>query len=128
MVFWDYKYRNTELVDSDKEPSVRMGLPQKNNSPLTGRSNGSSHMFKESENNLDSLCEELRHYCDELSEFNRRCERLCQALADIATHHESISSFSVRGMRGNANWLRYRINDFNKRLYTLYEKALDEQQ
>jgi hypothetical protein len=69
--------------------------------------------------------DELRHYCDEFSEFNRRCECLCKALADIATHHESISSFSVRGMRHNANWLKYRIGELNSRLHELYEKALN---
>ncbi|PVV05567.1 MAG: hypothetical protein B6D77_19140 [gamma proteobacterium symbiont of Ctena orbiculata] len=84
-------------------------------------------MFKEREKKPSSLSDELRHYCDELSEFNLRCDRLCKALADIATHHESISSYSVRGMRYNANWLKYRINDFNRRLRTLYERALDEQ-
>jgi hypothetical protein len=82
-------------------------------------------MFKERENNSDSLTDELRLYCDELSEFNRRCERLCEAISAIATHHESISSFSVRGMRHNANWLKYRINEFNHRLQNLYEKTLD---
>ena len=84
-------------------------------------------MIKERENKADSLSDELRHYCDELSEFNQRCEQLCGALEDIATHHESISSFSVRGMRHNANWLKYRVNDFNRRLRALYEKALNEQ-
>jgi hypothetical protein len=83
-------------------------------------------MFKEGEKNPDSITDELRLYCDELSEFNRRCERLCEALAAIATHHGSISSFSVRGMRHNANWLKYRVNDFNRRLQNLYEKALDD--
>jgi hypothetical protein len=85
-------------------------------------------MFKEREIKTGSLSDELRHYCDELSEFNQRCERLCKALAEIATHHESISSFSIRGMRHNANWLKYRVNDFNRRLQALYEKAVDEQQ
>jgi hypothetical protein len=83
-------------------------------------------MFNEREKNPESLTDELRHYCDELSEFNRRCERLCEAIAAIATHHESISSFSVRGMRHNANWLKYRVNDFNRRLRNLYEKARDD--
>jgi hypothetical protein len=85
-------------------------------------------MFKDRENKTDSLSDELRHYCDELSEFDRRCERLCKALAEIATHHESISSFSVRGMRHNANWLKYRVNDFSRRLHALYEKTLNERQ
>jgi hypothetical protein len=85
-------------------------------------------MYKEREKNSDSLMDELRLYCDELSEFNLRCERLCQALAEIATHHESISSFSVRGMRHNANWLKYRVDDFNRRLCAMYEKAINEQQ
>ena len=83
-------------------------------------------MYRERDNSPDSLMDELRHYCDEFSEFNRRCERLCEALADIATHHQSISSFSVRGMRHNANWLKYRVNDFNSRLHDLYEKALND--
>ncbi|MEW8027093.1 MAG: hypothetical protein AB2792_10095 [Candidatus Thiodiazotropha sp.] len=85
-------------------------------------------MFKGRTKKPDSLSDELRHYCDELSEFNQRCERLCEALAEIATHHESISSYAVRGMRHNANWLKYRVNDFTKRLHTLYERALDEQE
>jgi hypothetical protein len=85
-------------------------------------------MFKDREKNTDSLKDELRLYCDELSEFSRRCERLCKALAEIDTHHESISSFSVRGMRHNANWLKYRVNDFNRRLHAIYEKAINEQQ
>jgi hypothetical protein len=85
-------------------------------------------MFKDRKNKTDSLKDELRLCCDELTEFNRRCERLCEALAEIATHHESISSFSVRGMRHNANWLKYRVNDLNRRLHALYEKALNEQQ
>jgi hypothetical protein len=84
-------------------------------------------MFKEREKTMDSLSDELRHYCDELSEFNQRCERLCEALADIATHHESISSFSIRGMRHNANWLKYRVDDFSRRLHILYERALNDQ-
>jgi hypothetical protein len=83
-------------------------------------------MFKERETNPDSLTDELRLYCDELSEFNLRCERLCGALAAIATHHESISSFSVRGIRHNANWLKYRVSDFNLRLQNLYEKVLND--
>jgi hypothetical protein len=83
-------------------------------------------MYKERVNTPDSISNELRHYCDELSEFNRRCERLCEALAEIATHHESISSFAIRGMRHNANWLRYRVNDFNRRLCALYEKSLND--
>jgi hypothetical protein len=83
-------------------------------------------MIKDREHKPESLKDELRHYCDELSEFNRRCERLCEALAEIATHHESISSFSIRGMRHNANWLKYRVNDFNRRLRMLYEKSLNE--
>jgi hypothetical protein len=83
-------------------------------------------MYKERETNPDSLTDELRLYCDELSKFNLRCERLCEALAAIATHHESISSFSVRGMRHNANWLKYRVSDFNRRLQNLYEKALND--
>jgi hypothetical protein len=79
-------------------------------------------MIKEKENKPDSLKNELRLYCDELTEFNRRCERLCEALADITTHHESISSFSVRGMRHNANWLKYHVNDFSRRLQDLCNK------
>ncbi|WP_316365548.1 hypothetical protein [Candidatus Thiodiazotropha sp. CDECU1] len=84
-------------------------------------------MFKGLQKKPHSLTDDLHHYCDEFTEFNRRCERLCEALTEIATHHESISSYSVRGMRYNANWLKYRINDFNRRLRTLYERALDEQ-
>jgi hypothetical protein len=83
-------------------------------------------MFRERDNSPDSLTNELRRYCDEFSEFNRRCERLCEALADIATHHESISSFSVHGMRHNANWLKYRISDLNSRLHELYEKTRND--
>jgi hypothetical protein len=85
-------------------------------------------MIKEREKTSDSLSDELRDYCEELTEFNQRCERLCEALAEIATHHESISGFAIRGMRHNANWLKYRINDFNRRLRVLYEKVLSEQQ
>ncbi|MES9969048.1 MAG: hypothetical protein ABW092_03380 [Candidatus Thiodiazotropha sp.] len=84
-------------------------------------------MFKETAKQTRSLSDELRLYCDELSEFSQRCERLCQALAEIAAHHESISSYAVRGMGHNANWLKYRVNDFNQRLQALYQRVLDEQ-
>lgn len=99
-----------------------------NNRVTIGRVTGNSPMFKEREKHPDSLSEELRRYCDELTEFNRRCERLCEALAEIATHHESISSFAIRGMRYNANWLKYRVNDFSRRLHILHEKLLKERQ
>jgi hypothetical protein len=83
-------------------------------------------MYKERVKTPASLSDELRHYCDELSAFSLRCDRLCEALADIATDHESISSFAIRGMRHNADWLKYRVNDFNERLCALYEKTLND--
>ncbi|MES9991574.1 MAG: hypothetical protein ABW098_06435 [Candidatus Thiodiazotropha sp.] len=84
-------------------------------------------MFNGSDKQPASLGEELRRYCNEFSEFNHRCERLCQALEEIAKHHQSISSFSVRGMGHNAKWLKYRISEFSRRLRALQQRALREE-
>jgi hypothetical protein len=75
-----------------------------------------------------ALTDELRRYCDEFAEFSQRCDRLCKALADISNNHESISGYSIRGMRHNAYWLKYRVNEFSRRLQALHERALREDQ
>ncbi|MEW8300965.1 MAG: hypothetical protein AB2712_19145 [Candidatus Thiodiazotropha sp.] len=84
-------------------------------------------MFKGSGKKTASLSDELQFYCHEFKEFNRRCERICSALAEIANQHESISSYSVRGMRHNATWLKYRIEAFSRQLQALYERAHREE-
>ncbi len=89
--------------------------------------NGKCLMLNGSCKKPPEFTEELRRYCDEFAAFSQRCERLCQALTEIANHHESISSFSIRGMGHNASWLKYRINEFNKRLHALHERAAREQ-
>ncbi|MEJ2612717.1 MAG: hypothetical protein P8179_22330 [Candidatus Thiodiazotropha sp.] len=72
--------------------------------------------------NKPHINEKLHTYCVEFSEFNKRCEKLCNAFANIATHHESISSYSVRGMQQNAKWLKYRINEFKTKLENLCDE------
>ncbi|MBT2972161.1 MAG: hypothetical protein B6D72_05065 [gamma proteobacterium symbiont of Ctena orbiculata] len=84
-------------------------------------------MFKGSGKKPASLTDELQYYCHEFNEFNQRCERICKALAEIANQHESISSYSVRGMRHNATWLKYRINEFSRQLQALHERAHREE-
>jgi hypothetical protein len=61
----------------------------------------------------------LQAYCVEFSEFNKRCEQLCNAFDNIATHHDSISSFAVRGMKQNAVWLKKRMNEMKQKLESL---------
>ncbi|MCG7995529.1 MAG: hypothetical protein JAZ06_08945 [Candidatus Thiodiazotropha taylori] len=68
-----------------------------------------------------SYSNRLKSYCDEFSEFNLRCEQLCRAFDHIATHHDSISSFSVRGMKQNALWLKWRMKEMEQKLTRIYE-------
>ncbi|ODB82411.1 hypothetical protein A3195_19825 [Candidatus Thiodiazotropha endoloripes] len=70
-----------------------------------------------------SYSDRLKIYCDEFSEFNLRCEQLCRAFDHIATHHDSISSFSVRGMKQNALWLKWRMQEMEQKLTRLYEET-----
>ncbi|MCU7928403.1 MAG: hypothetical protein KZQ99_15840 [Candidatus Thiodiazotropha sp. (ex Dulcina madagascariensis)] len=83
-------------------------------------------MLKELKKNETSLSEDLHNYCDEFKAFNERCDRLCEAFVNIAAHHESISSYSVRGMKHNAQWIKYRINELRERLLAIYERSLNE--
>jgi hypothetical protein len=70
-----------------------------------------------------SYTTKLKNYCDEFSEFNQRCEQLCRAFDHIATHHDAISSFSVRGMKQNALWLKWRMKEMELKLTRLYEET-----
>ncbi|MES9861266.1 MAG: hypothetical protein ABW157_08515 [Candidatus Thiodiazotropha sp. LLP2] len=65
----------------------------------------------------------LISYCDEFSEFNHRCEQLCNAFDHIATHHDTISSFAVRGMKQNALWLKKQMREMELKLEILREEA-----
>ncbi|MES9941358.1 MAG: hypothetical protein ABW104_19215 [Candidatus Thiodiazotropha sp. 6PLUC2] len=65
----------------------------------------------------------LKRYCNEFSEFNDRCEQLCNAFEHIATHHDTISSFAVRGMKQNALWLKRRMKEMEQKLETLCEEV-----
>ena len=76
--------------------------------------------------NKPLLTEELYAYCHEFAEFNERCERLCNAFASIATHHETISSYSVRGMKQNAKWLKKRMNEMKVKLENLCDESLSD--
>jgi uncharacterized protein YdcH (DUF465 family) len=66
-----------------------------------------------------SINKDLRSYSNEFAEFNDRCEKLCDEFEHIAINHESISSYSVRGMKENAVWLKNRINELNLKLENL---------
>jgi hypothetical protein len=84
-------------------------------------------MIKGLQKKPSSLTNDLRHYYDEFTVFNNRCVRLCKALALITNQRESFNSYSIRGMRHNINWLQHRVDEFNRKLNTLYEKALREE-
>jgi hypothetical protein len=72
-----------------------------------------------------TFAQKLEIYCNEFSEFYERSERLCNAFEDIATHHDSISSYAVRGMKQNARWLKRNMGEIEQKLELLY-KELDQ--
>ncbi len=67
---------------------------------------------------------QLHIYFDEFEEFNKRCEKLCNAFESIATDHDSISSYSVRGMKVNAYWLKSRVNELKLKLESLCNETV----
>ena len=69
------------------------------------------------------LSDRLQSYCHEFSEFNQRCEQLCNAFDNIATHHDRISSYAVRGMKHNAIWLKLRMQEMEQKLNLLCEES-----
>lgn len=74
-----------------------------------------------------TFTQKLEIYCNEFSEFNERSERLCNAFEDIATHHDSISSYAVRGMKQNARWLKRNMGEMEQKLKLLCKEALQNE-
>jgi hypothetical protein len=75
---------------------------------------------------IPTYAEKLQAYCHEFSEFNSRCEQLCNAFDAIATHHDRISSYAVRGMKQNALWLKRRMKEMEHKLEALCAEAYEK--
>jgi hypothetical protein len=69
------------------------------------------------------LSDRLQSYCHEFTEFNQRCEQLCNAFENIATDHDRISSYAVRGMKHNAIWLKLRMQEMEQKLKQLCKES-----